>query len=82
MLGSIALMIQQKAAEHPEKIAIYVGDEKCTYATLAENNRRAALYLSRKGIKADWQIWGHDVDHDWPWWRIQWPMFLGRVLGE
>lgn len=51
MLGSIALMIQQKAGEHPEKIAVYVNDEKCTYAYLAQSNRRTALWLSRKGIK-------------------------------
>lgn len=37
--------------------------------------------FDRKGIRAQWEIWGHDVDHDWPWWRIQWPMFLARVLG-
>lgn len=74
MLGSIALMIQQKAAEHPEKIAIYVGDEKCTYATLAENNRRAALYLSRKGIKADERIVveaDHILDYVYFWYGIQ-----------
>lgn len=38
--------------------------------------------FERKGIKADWQIWGQDVNHDWPWWRIQWPMFLSRVLDK
>lgn len=36
--------------------------------------------FDRKGIRAQWEIWGHDVAHDWPWWRIQWPMFLSRVL--
>ena len=37
--------------------------------------------FDRKGINAQWEIWGWDVDHDWPWWRIQWPMFLERTLG-
>lgn len=74
MLGSIALMIQQKAAEHPKKIAIYVGEEKCTYATLAENNRRAALYLTRKGIQADQRIVveaDHILDYVYFWYGIQ-----------
>lgn len=74
MLSSIALMIQQKAAEHPEKIAIYVGEEKCTYATLAENNRRTALYLSRKGIGANERIVveaDHILDYVYFWYGIQ-----------
>jgi esterase/lipase superfamily enzyme len=24
-------------------------------------------------------IWGHDVNHDWPWWRRQMPYFLGHL---
>jgi esterase/lipase superfamily enzyme len=24
-------------------------------------------------------IWGHDVNHDWPWWRRQMPYFLGNL---
>jgi esterase/lipase superfamily enzyme len=24
-------------------------------------------------------IWGHDVNHDWPWWRRQMPYFLGNI---
>jgi esterase/lipase superfamily enzyme len=24
-------------------------------------------------------IWGHDVNHDWPWWRRQMPYFLHRL---
>ena len=74
MLGSIALMIQQKATEHPEKVAIYVGEENCTYATLAKNNRKAALYLSRKGIKADERIVveaDHILDYVYLWYGIQ-----------
>ena len=74
MLGSIALMIQQKALEHPEKIAVYVGEESCTYATLAENNRRAALWLSRKGIKADERVVveaDHILDYVYFWYGIQ-----------
>ena len=32
-----------------------------------------------KGIPAQFEYWGHDVDHDWPWWRIQMPYFLHKL---
>lgn len=32
-----------------------------------------------KGIKALFDEWGHDVAHDWPWWRIQMPYFLSKM---
>jgi len=24
-------------------------------------------------------LWGHDVNHDWPWWRKQFPYFLEKL---
>jgi esterase/lipase superfamily enzyme len=30
-------------------------------------------------IPAWFDIWGHDVSHDWPWWRIQMPYFLDKL---
>lgn len=36
-----------------------------------------ARILQEKQIPAWVDYWGHDVDHDWPWWRIQIPHFLG-----
>ncbi|WP_298069383.1 alpha/beta hydrolase-fold protein [uncultured Mailhella sp.] len=33
-----------------------------------------------KGIRACVDIWGHDVTHDWPWWRKQFPYFLNNLL--
>lgn len=40
--------------------------------------------LARKNIPAWIDYWGHDVNHDWPWWRQQMPYFLGKLfpLGE
>ena len=35
--------------------------------------------LNEKQIPAWVDYWGHDVDHDWPWWRIQIPFFLGSL---
>lgn len=36
--------------------------------------------LRSKGVPVWLEIWGHDVAHDWPWWRIQLPYFLERTL--
>lgn len=35
--------------------------------------------LNAKGIPAWVDYWGHDVNHDWPWWRVQMPYFLGKL---
>jgi esterase/lipase superfamily enzyme len=35
--------------------------------------------LEEKGISAWVDIWGHDVNHDWPWWRHMMPYFLGKM---
>lgn len=32
-----------------------------------------------KDIPAWFDFWGTDVDHDWPWWRVQMPYFLGKL---
>lgn len=32
-----------------------------------------------KRIPAWFDEWGHDVSHDWPWWRIQMPYFLSNM---
>jgi len=38
--------------------------------------------LKEKHIPAWIDVWGYDVNHDWPWWRIQLPYFLGHLLPE
>lgn len=35
--------------------------------------------LEAKGIPAWIDLWGHDVNHDWPWWRKMLPYFLGKL---
>ncbi len=34
--------------------------------------------MGAKGIPNYVELWGHDVDHDWPTWRTMLPMFLER----
>ncbi len=51
-------------------------EEECT----RDANDLAAGF-SQKGISYTYEKWGHDVDHDWPWWRKQMPHFL-RYVGK
>jgi len=35
--------------------------------------------LDEKQVPCWVDFWGHDVNHDWPWWRKQMPYYLGRL---
>jgi len=37
--------------------------------------------LQAKGVPAWIDVWGHDVSHDWQWWRKQFSYFLGKLYG-
>ena len=45
-------------------------------------SRELAGILSSKGIPHWLDIWGHDVNHDWPWWRKAVPHYFARLFGE
>lgn len=36
--------------------------------------------LEQQHIPAFVDVWGHDVNHDWPWWRKMVPYFLDKLL--
>jgi esterase/lipase superfamily enzyme len=42
-------------------------------------SRRFARLLQTKGIPHELDVWGHDVSHDWPWWRRMLPHHLARL---
>ncbi len=44
---------------------------------MVADTRALGEILAAKGIPAWVDFWGHDVCHDWPWWRRQMPYFLG-----
>jgi len=46
---------------------------------MVADTRDLQAILSSKGIPAWIDFWGHDVHHDWPWWRRQMPYFLGHL---
>ncbi|MBA3310984.1 MAG: esterase [Nocardioidaceae bacterium] len=37
-----------------------------------------ARIVQEKGIRCELDLWGHDVSHDWPWWRRQLAHHLPR----
>jgi esterase/lipase superfamily enzyme len=37
--------------------------------------------LKGKGIPHTLDLWGADVNHDWPWWRKMLPHVLGKMVG-
>jgi esterase/lipase superfamily enzyme len=45
-----------------------------------ERSRQLSNILRSKGIPHTLDIWGPDVDHDWPWWRKMLPYWLGKLL--
>jgi esterase/lipase superfamily enzyme len=44
-----------------------------------DSSRRFSAILHAKGIPHELDVWGHDVDHDWPWWRKMLPYAIDRL---
>lgn len=61
------------------KICICVGQGAWEEPLLA-GTRRLDPILREKGIHAWVDYWGTDVNHDWPWWKVQMAYFLPYVL--
>ena len=38
--------------------------------------------FDRLHVPANIDLWGYDVVHDWPWWRIQFPYFVEKILNH
>ena len=43
---------------------------------------RLKQIFEEKGINTWVDLWGYDVNHDWPWWHKQVPYFLPKLLNE
>jgi esterase/lipase superfamily enzyme len=61
------------------KIAIVVGQGAWEEEMIADTHALEAV-LRAKSIPAVVDYWGHDVNHDWPWWRKMLPHYL-ELLG-
>ena len=42
-------------------------------------SRNLSEILHQKGIPHWLDVWGHDVNHDWPWWRRMLPHFIDKL---
>lgn len=64
------------ALRHHSRIALVAGQGayEAPDATRAFHD-----LLDRKGIGHIFDLWGHDVNHDWPWWRKMLPHYLERI---
>jgi esterase/lipase superfamily enzyme len=40
-------------------------------------SRRLSAVLAAKGIPHELDLWGYDIPHDWPSWRMMLPHYLG-----
>lgn len=47
---------------------------------MVSSMRQLQEIFQEKGISAWFDYWGHDVSHDWPWWRIQFSYFLEKLF--
>lgn len=45
-----------------------------------EDAKRMKHIFDEKGIPAWVDMWGNDVNHDWPWWKVMLPYFLPHIL--
>lgn len=45
-----------------------------------ERSRQLSQLLNSKGIPHTLDLWGHDVNHDWPWWRKMLPYYLDKIF--
>ena len=61
------------------KIAIVVGQGAWEEEMIADTKALEEV-LRAKSILAVVDYWGHDVNHDWPWWRKMLPHYL-ELLG-
>ena len=62
------------------RITVCVGQGRWEEEAIEDTRALERVFLE-KGIPAWVDFWGHDVDHDWPWWYRQMNYFLGRLHG-
>ncbi len=60
--------------------AIYILSGRGSYEAPDRNEHLSAI-LKEKGIPHTLDLWGRDVNHDWPWWRKMLPHVLGNIVG-
>lgn len=46
---------------------------------MQEDTEKIRELFAYKNIPAWIDFWGNDVNHDWPWWRVQLPYYLAHI---
>lgn len=70
-LNDESLLAQLRAKKHIH----FVGGRGAHEAP--ESAEAVGRVLASKGIPHEIDLWGPDVNHDWPWWRKMLPHYLG-----
>jgi esterase/lipase superfamily enzyme len=60
------------------RITFGVGQGAWEEECIADTRALQAILVSKE-VPAWFDYWGHDVAHDWPWWRRMLPYFLDRM---
>ena len=78
--------IPNMAWDHPyidmynnSKMLFVVGQGAWEDVLLA-STRRLQWVCEQKGIHAQFEYWGYDVDHDWPWWYKMVELYVPQFL--
>jgi esterase/lipase superfamily enzyme len=61
-------------------VVLVVGRGKWEDGNTEETNALADVFEA-KGISHQREVWGREVNHEWPWWRRQAQMYLGQRFG-
>ena len=84
--NSPAVFLANMPADHPyidiynqRKIVICAGQGPWEDAGLPSVYAMRDIFTA-KGIHAWVDLWGHDVSHDWPWWKKEMRYFLPHFI--
>ena len=79
--------IPNMADDHPyirlynDRKMLFVVGQGAWEDELLASTRRLQGVLESKGIHAQFEYWGHDVNHDWPWWYKMVETYLPQFIG-
>jgi esterase/lipase superfamily enzyme len=59
--------------------AVYILSGQGAYEDPARSRQLSGI-LYAKGIPHTLDLWGYDVNHDWPWWRKMLDHYLGKLF--
>ena len=82
---SLIRQFDQSISAIPGVLRLTLGEPDFTTPDHIKAAAKAAIdvnqshYTGMSGIPAWFAEWGHDVAHDWEWWRKQMPYFLGHL---